>query len=318
VVKISKWFAIIIKQMENNFLNELLIDPLTKEPLIFDEASGTLRSSLSGNKYCFIGSVPQLIIGENQVIAKSTLHLEYDSDFKYINHYQKDADLFDYSEQNMSDVTKNEFARVRESIIKEISNDVSVILDVGCGNGWVSKKLIPLGKKVISMDISSTNPINAVKDVPHRNHSGLIADVYNVPLKENSIDCIIASEILEHVLDPKSFIINLIKLLKLNGKLIITTPYNEKIEYSLCVHCNKPTPKFAHLNSFNEENIVSFFPQKGIIWSSKKFINNYLSRIRSHLILKFLPFNLWQIIDNFFTKLFNKPTRLQIVIIRTI
>jgi len=187
-------------------------------------------------------------------------------------------------------------------------------LDIGCGNGWVSKKLIPLGKKVISSDISYTNPINAVKDIKHINHAGLIADAYNLPLKENSIDCIIASEILEHVPDPKAFIKNLIRLIKTDGKIILTTPYNEEIEYNLCVHCNKPTPRFAHLHSFNEIDIIQFIPETGITWSSKRFINKYLSKVRSYIILQYLSYKIWNLIDNLFNRLFYKPTRLQIVI----
>jgi 2-polyprenyl-3-methyl-5-hydroxy-6-metoxy-1,4-benzoquinol methylase len=303
--------------MNDSFLLEYLIDPLTREPLIFDFPSNTFRGPISGNSYPLIGSIPRIIIEDNLSVAKPDLHRKYNSDFNYSDHYQKDADLFDYSELNLPGITRNEIKRLHESIIKEVSKDFSTVLDVGCGNGWVSKKLIPLGKKVISMDISSANPVKALREVSHQNHAGLIADVYNIPLKENSIDCIIASEILEHVPDPELFINNLIKLLKNSGKLIITTPYNENIEYYLCVHCNKPTPKFAHLHSFNEENINRYIPQTGVTWSFKKFINNWLSRIRSHVLLKFCPYFIWRFFDNLFNKLFNNPTRLQIVIIKT-
>jgi 2-polyprenyl-3-methyl-5-hydroxy-6-metoxy-1,4-benzoquinol methylase len=47
----------------------------------------------------------------------------------------------------------------------EITRGMQVILDIGCGKGWVSKKLVPDGKKVISMDISSENPVRAVQEV---------------------------------------------------------------------------------------------------------------------------------------------------------
>jgi 2-polyprenyl-3-methyl-5-hydroxy-6-metoxy-1,4-benzoquinol methylase len=303
--------------MNNNFLFELLIDPLTKEPLHFDIESDNLISSPDGKSYSLIEGIPRIIINDNQSVEKSDLHKDHSSEFKYSDHYQKDADLFDYSEQDMSAAGRNEFRRLRESIIREISDDLIIVLDAGCGNGWAAEYLIPSGKKVISMDISTTNPVNAVKKVPHANHAGLIADVYNIPLREGSIDCIIASEIMEHLPDPGSFIITLTKLLKQNGKLIITTPYNEKIEYYLCVHCNKPTPKHAHLHSFNESNIVRYIPPKGVTWSVKRFSNSWLSRMRSHIILKFFPFRFWRIIDSLFTRVFNNPARLQIVITKT-
>ena len=302
--------------MNDSFLNELLIDPITKEQLLFDKISNTLRSSSSGKNYNLVESIPQIIINANQSTKRSLIHHEYNSDFNYYDHYQKDAVLFDYSEHDMPVVTKYEFSRLRESIIREISDDLSIVLDVGCGNGWVAKKLIPLGKKVISMDISSINPINSIRDVQHKNHAGLIADVYNIPLKENSIDCIIAAEIMEHVPDPKTLIFDLVKLLKNKGKLIITTPYNEKIEYYLCVHCNRPTPRFAHLHSFSKENIKEYIPSTGVKWSNKIFMNRYLSIIRSHIILKYFPFNFWMFIDKLFNWIYYKPTRMQLIIIK--
>jgi 2-polyprenyl-3-methyl-5-hydroxy-6-metoxy-1,4-benzoquinol methylase len=303
--------------MKANFLYELLIDPLTGEQLYYDSIANTLRSSPSGNTYNLTESVPRIIIEDNKSIAKPDLHQNHNSEFKYSDHYQKDADMFDYSEKDITGAGKNEFRRLRQSIIREISDDMSIVLDVGCGNGWASGYLIPLGKKVISMDISSSNPVSAVKNNPHENHTGLIADVYNIPLKENSIDCIIASEIMEHVPDPATFIINLVKLLKNKGKLIITTPYNEKIEYYLCVHCNRPTPKSAHLHSFNEENIIGYFPEKDITWSIKKFSNHYLSRMRSDLLLRSFSFTIWRFFDTIFNRVFKKPGRLQIIIIKT-
>ena len=195
-------------------MNDLLIDPLTGGKLLYDNNSNTLSSSVSGNRYPVIGSIPQIIIDNNHIIAKSDIHSKYKSDFNYSDHYQKDAELFDYSEQDIPEIIKNEFERLHDSIVNEITNKISIVLDVGCGNGWASKKLIPIGKKVISMDISSTNPINAVSQLQHKNHAGLIADGYNIPIKENTIDCIIVSEVIEHVPDPRLFIINLINLLK--------------------------------------------------------------------------------------------------------
>ena len=77
--------------------------------------------------------------------------------------------------------------------------------------------------------------------------------MFLICLSPESFDIIVASEIIEHVYDPKMFIDCLLDILKPSGKIIITTPYNEKIPLSLCVHCNQLTPGNAHLHSFNEK-----------------------------------------------------------------
>jgi SAM-dependent methyltransferase/uncharacterized protein YbaR (Trm112 family) len=300
--------------MKINFLYDFLVDPATGEDLLLNEITGTLESKYSGRKYQIVNSIPRILLNENQKLVSSVFHNDYGSDFKYMEHYQKDAHIFDYTEQNLSLATKDELARLRESILTEITSDHLIVLDVGCGNGWVSKKLIPLGKKVISMDISSVNPERAIEELPAKDHAGLIADGYNLPLKKDSIDCIIASEILEHVPDPKLFMARLITALKPGGKLILTVPYKEKIEHYLCVHCNKPTPKSAHLHSFDEKKFKELIPPDRVIWSCSKLINKYISRLRTYIFLRYLPFSVWIIIDRFFNRIINQPTRLKIVV----
>ncbi|MEO5782251.1 MAG: class I SAM-dependent methyltransferase, partial [Ginsengibacter sp.] len=169
---------------------------------------------------------------------------------------------------------------------------------------------------VISMDISTVNPIRALKENPNENHAALVADVFNLPIKNNSVDCIVASEIIEHVPDPKLFVDKLIEKLKPRGKLIITTPYDEKIEYYLCVHCYLPTPKNAHLHSFNKKNIIELIPSKTSGWRVKSFANKYLIRTGLNLLLSFLPFSLWKFIDRFANTIFSSPTRFIIEIIK--
>jgi 2-polyprenyl-3-methyl-5-hydroxy-6-metoxy-1,4-benzoquinol methylase len=156
--------------------------------------------------------------------------------------------------------------------------------------------------------------VKVLQENQHENHAAVVADAYHLPFKKNSFDVIIASEIMEHVSDPKLFISELMKALKPTGKLIITTPYNEKIQYYLCVHCNKPTPKNAHLHSFNEKNITNFIPSQFSNYSLEKFSNKYLVRLRLNLLLSFLPFQLWKIIDSVANHFLKKPMRFLIEI----
>jgi 2-polyprenyl-3-methyl-5-hydroxy-6-metoxy-1,4-benzoquinol methylase len=300
--------------MKAHFIYNLLVDPVTREAIISDETGLKVVSESGKSSYEVIKGVPQIVTGNNKLPGPSEVHISQHSDFHYPEHYQADAELFDYSEDNESPATKHEIRRVHESILKEITGRGALILDAGCGNGWAAAALIPKNHRVISMDISTKNPVDSLKRTRHANHAAVTADVYNMPFREETFDYIIASEIMEHVPDPKLFIQCLLKVLKSDGKLIITTPYNEKIEYCLCVHCNRITPLHAHLHSFNENNLQQFMPAVGISYKTKTFSSKYLARLRTHVVLKYISYSLWQLADRCFLFLFGQPMRFKIVI----
>ena len=292
-----------------NFLRELIADPVTGDELIEIKNNGSSFLSSGDNKYSITDGVPVLLSDEKTEITNSTLHTDFKSNFDYKRHYQQDASYFDYFKEHESAADKEEIRRLNQVIIHHIPAKAELILDVGCGNGWVAKHFLPKGKKVVSMDISITNPVKVLKENPGENHAAIVADAYHLPFKKNTFDAIIASEIMEHVYDPKLFIANLMEVLKPGGRLIITTPYNEKIEYFLCVHCNKPTPKHAHLHSFSEKNIADFIPKEYTDYKTEKFSNKYLVRLRLNLLMSFLSFGLWKLKDSFVNSIFKKPIR---------
>ena len=148
--------------------------------------------------------------------------------FNYIEHYKKDAAEFDYFEERKG-ATAHDERRVREYVISKVSKNVKSILDVGCGSGWIAKHFTPKGVQVHSLDISVVNPAKALKLYPSDNHRGVVADSFRLPFTDCSFDCVIASEIIEHVVSPADFIKELSRVVKINGELIITTPYKEKI-----------------------------------------------------------------------------------------
>ena len=99
------------------------------------------------------------------------------------------------------------------------------ILDVGCGGGLLTEPLQRLGANVTGLD-ASAEAIKAAKD--HALIMGLdieyrIGDLSIIPDELNQFDVVIASEVIEHVPDPQSFIQEIYKLTKPGGKLIITT-----------------------------------------------------------------------------------------------
>jgi len=226
--------------------------------------------------------------------------------FKYIDHYKIDAEEFDYFEER-SGATKHDERRVHEYIISKIKTTPQSILDVGSGSAWVAQKFDHTKVKIFSLDISKQNVETAKKISPGNNHFPLVADSLSLPFVSGSFDLIIASEVIEHVIDPEQFIKELLKAAVPGVKVIITTPYKEKLKYFLCIHCNKKTPVHAHIRSFDEDKLISYSSQK-TEWNI--FGNKLLIFLRTYVILQFLSFRLWKVVDDIFNLIFKKPVHL--------
>lgn len=285
---------------------QLLIHPVRKTKLILDEAQNCMTDETYQETFPIIKGVPVLLPKREEQQAEQA--------FDYREHYEEDAKSYDYF-SDWEPGQQEESRRLRAHILKAIPKQAAWILDVGCGGGWLANALCPKGQKVISSDISTTNPIKARETNPSPLHFGLVADVFSLPIKKDSINCIVASEIIEHVPDPKAFIAALYEVLAPGGTLIITTPYNEKIQQSLCVHCNHLTPHNAHLHSFTRKKIESLTPAEAVGVRSAIFNSKALVLLRLHLLLRVLPFSLWNIVDKIMLKLSGKKAlRLMLVL----
>src|SRR5690606_6379138 len=136
--------------MNTQFL-ELLREPESKEALIFETGTGTL-STANGVSYKLIEKVPVLLPQHNGQQPD------------YQTHYENDALAFDYF-SDWDPITQEENRRLHQQILRQIPADASWILDVGCGGAWLAGSLCPKGRQVISMDISTANPVRALKEV---------------------------------------------------------------------------------------------------------------------------------------------------------
>jgi len=94
------------------------------------------------------------------------------------------------------------------------------VLDIGCATGALLSHLREHGWRVTGVEISPGAEYA-------RNERNL--DVRSSPLeennfKENSFDVILASHLIEHLNDPRSFLSEVHRILKKNGHFYVTTP----------------------------------------------------------------------------------------------
>lgn len=277
----------------------LLVSPISKFPLYFNKINNTLSSNE----------------GSFQITDGIPILLPQGNELTYLEHYKLDAIYFDYFEEKFSE-TKAEEERLRQFILNKVPPRAKLIADIGSGNGLLTNELLNLNKFVVSVDVSLDNLKKIVNRYGNDNHYSVVADALYLPFRDSVFDCVIASEVIEHIVDPLKLISELYRVVKKMGVIIITTPYMEKIRYSLCIHCNKPTPMNAHLHSFDESKIkdiiFSVCPEAKFQFFT--FGNKIIQYFRLYRILSILPFFAWRFVDYILNLFYRKPVHFLIVI----
>jgi len=101
------------------------------------------------------------------------------------------------------------------------------IVDLGCGNGYYLYLLnnVPIKNlSVVGID-SDANALQAINGyVRNRNINLKKANLEQIPLRDNSFDKAIISEVIEHVENPSKVLAEIRRILKPNGTLLLTTP----------------------------------------------------------------------------------------------
>jgi SAM-dependent methyltransferase len=112
---------------------------------------------------------------------------------------------------------------VREALQKNFQEQKNIsILEVGSGLGYLTYSLNTAGYKTTGVDISEDAILKAKKYYGDFYEVGNIFKLAEARIKK--YDCVIMTEIVEHVEDPRGFIQACLSLLKSGGKLILTTP----------------------------------------------------------------------------------------------
>lgn len=104
-------------------------------------------------------------------------------------------------------------------MIGRLGNGLNV-LDVGSGDGIIGEHVWKMGNHVTSVDLPT------VATQAHR-CQGLLAvagDAERLSFASNIFDVVLASEIIEHLWNPHSFVDEAYRVLKADGHLIISTP----------------------------------------------------------------------------------------------
>jgi len=186
------------------------------------------------------------------------------------------------------------------------------ILDVGCGGGnaLLDFKNHHQNWFFTGIDFSDTAIACAANSLPEGKFLQGDANVILKELSKDTYDVVLAHDIIEHVVEPKIFILNLSKILKPGGKIYLTLPNSTsitmKIFRSLAYHLEAP----RHLTVPSIKSIEILASQNGLI------VNKIEGEVGGAMFWKSLPFSYakagwayklkWIQLGMLFTSLFKK------------
>ena len=164
------------------------------------------------------------------------------------------------------------------------------ILDVGYYTDTLHKEVLKDGGKenVYGVDIET------VKETDHYKK----ASAEKIPFESNMFDTLIAGELIEHLGEPRKFILEANRLLKKGGTMVLTTPNRDSLINRIFKNNHMP----LHISLFNAKELsnlidgcgfevvnISYFPY---LLESSPGSRHAWSFLFRHAINPFLPHKL--------------------------
>jgi len=137
------------------------------------------------------------------------------------------------------------------------------ILDVGCGNGFLSQ-FFP-NFDLIGIDISdgmlACNP-----------HKWIKAPAEAIPFPDNHFDYVVCRSLLHHLEVPEQGLAEMFRVLKPGGNWSCYDPHHNVV-YETIRHIFQHTDRFSHLHkSFNDQELFDMIAKAGFLLKEIKYV----------------------------------------------
>lgn len=149
------------------------------------------------------------------------------------------------------------------------------ILDIGCASGWLLNEIVTrfTSMQGIGVDVYKDAIDYGNAKYPHLKLQ--VADGHSLPFPDNSVNIIVCSEVLEHVLSPQTVLSEMKRVLKPDGYAIIEMDSGNalfKIVWYWWTNIRHGVWEDAHIQKFNANKLMHMIEEAGFtIVETKRF-----------------------------------------------
>ena len=181
------------------------------------------------------------------------------------------------------------------SAVKECMNQFEgTLLDVGCGQMPYRNMMIKSNPKItkyIGLDLKSSSI-----------HDTSVADIHwdgnTIPLENESVECAMATEVLEHSFEPEKTLTEINRVMKKGGVFFFTVPFIwplHEVPYDAYRYTPFSLKKHLENTGFSSINIKSLggwhasFAQMLGLWSKESGLSGFKKKVAIYAAQKLIP-----------------------------
>lgn len=153
-----------------------------------------------------------------------------------------------------------------------------MLLDIGCGRKPY-KKIFKKVERYVGIDVPDTFSDNKEIDI--------YADALELPLKNNSFDCILSTETLEHIPQPDLFFKEVNRVLKSQGILLLTAPQTWPLHEEPFDYFRYTEYGLKQLAGAAGFEIIKIEKTTGTVLTLGQLLSDYISTLARITILKY-------------------------------
>jgi SAM-dependent methyltransferase len=140
------------------------------------------------------------------------------------------------------------------------------VLDLGCGAGRFVRALAEAGAEPVGVEIAEAALERARRNAPGADLRLLEPDG-SLPLEHRSVDLVWCSEVLEHVADVAGLLVEVRRVLRPGGRLLVTVPFHGRVQAALIALTRFEAhfdPLGQHLRFFTRRSLATTLDAAGL------------------------------------------------------